>query len=67
MKEENTTSPRIKIDFLACIYSHFTLKLTHKHSKRSKPALFASFGTKLSDMGGISGQKLGHKAPEGRN
>lgn len=67
MKEENITNPRIKIDFLAFIYSHFTLKLAHKHSKRSKHALFASFGTKLLHMVGIWGQELGPKAPEGRN
>lgn len=50
MKEENITNPEIKIEFPACVYSHFALKLTHKHCKRSEYALFSSFGTKLFDV-----------------
>lgn len=58
MKEENITNLKIKIDFPACVYSHFALKLTHKHSKRSKRALFASFGTKLLDVRGYDVRSL---------
>lgn len=50
MKEENITNAEIKIDFLGCVYSLFALKLTHKHSKRSK-CMLLSFGAKPLNMG----------------
>lgn len=51
MKEENITNPEIKIDFLGFVYSLFALKLTHKHSKRSKWMPLLSFGANPLNVG----------------